>query len=54
MSQRKGAAARTAVIRHVGRSSGRAYETPVDTIPAKTMRTLRLFGVNQCLHLEKT
>jgi len=64
MSQRKGAATQTSVIQHVGRSSGRAYETPVDTIvatadaagqiPAKTMRTLRLFGVNQCLHLEKT
>jgi hypothetical protein len=23
-------------------------------IPAKTLRTLRLFGVNQCLHLEKS
>jgi hypothetical protein len=24
------------------------------TLAAKTMRTLRLFGVNQCLHLEKS
>ena len=101
-------ATQTSVIQHVGRTSGRAYETPVDTIPAptgflialpygtradwvrnilasgsatvvahgerfevdrptivatadvagqipaKTMRTLRLFGVNQCLHLEKS
>lgn len=99
-------ATHTSVIEHVGRTSGRAYETPVDTIPAdtgllialpygtradwvrnvlasgsativtrgervdvdrpsivatadvegqipaKTLRTLRLFGVNQCLHLE--
>jgi len=98
----------TSVIRHIGRTSGRAYKTPVDTIPtatgflialpygnradwlrnvlaagsatvmtdgeridvdrptivatadvaglipAKTLRTLRLFGVNQCLHLERT
>jgi hypothetical protein len=67
------------------RTFGRAYETPVDTIPGKTgllidlpygtradrpsfvatadvkgqipgktLRTLRLFGVNQCLHLEKS
>lgn len=97
----------TSVIHHVGRTSGRAYETPVDTvptktgflialpygtradwlrnvlaagsaavvaqgeridvdrptivatadvadlIPSKTQRTLRLFGVNQCLHLER-
>jgi deazaflavin-dependent oxidoreductase (nitroreductase family) len=101
-------ATQTSVIAHVGRTSGRAYETPVDTIPAetgllialpygtradwvrnvlasgsatvvthgrrfdvdrptivatadvegqipaKTLRTLRLFGVNQCLHLEKS
>lgn len=101
-------ATQTSVIRHVGRTSGRTYETPVDTIgattgflialpygtradwlrnvlaagsatvvtkgecvdvgrptivstadvagqiPAKTMRTLRLFGVSQCLHLEKS
>jgi deazaflavin-dependent oxidoreductase (nitroreductase family) len=98
----------TSVIHHVGRKSGRTYETPVDTIaattgflialpygtradwvrnvlaagsatvttrgervdvdrptivatadvagqlPAKTLRTLRLFGVSQCLHLEKS
>jgi deazaflavin-dependent oxidoreductase (nitroreductase family) len=101
------AGTQTSVIEHVGRKSGRTYETPVDTIPArtgflialpygtradwvrnvlasgsatvvtqgdrvdvdrptvvatadvagqipaKTLRTLRLFGVNQCLHLEK-
>ena len=101
-------ATQTSVIQHVGRTSGRAYETPVDTIaattgllialpygtradwvrnvlasgsatvvtrgervdvdrpsivatadvegqiPAKSLRTLRLFGVNQCLHLEKS
>ena len=101
-------ATQTSVIQHVGRTSGRVYETPVDTIPAetgflialpygtradwvrnvlasgsatvvtrgervdvdrpsilatadveghipaKTLRTLRLFGVNQCLHLEKS
>jgi deazaflavin-dependent oxidoreductase (nitroreductase family) len=101
-------ATQTSVIRHVGRTSGRAYETPVDVIPvttgmlvalpygtradwlrnvlaagsatlvtngehvdvvrptivatadvaaeipAKTLRTLRLFGVSQCLHLEKS
>lgn len=100
-------ATQTSVIQHVGRTSGRAYETPVDAIPAKTgflialpygtradwlrnvlvagsatvvthgesvdvdrptivatadvagqipaktLRTLRLFGVSQCLHLEK-
>jgi deazaflavin-dependent oxidoreductase (nitroreductase family) len=100
-------ATQTSVIQHVGRTSGRTYETPVDIIetatgllialpygtradwlrnvlaagsatvithgervdvdrptivatadvagqiPAKTLRTLRLFGVNQCLHLEK-
>jgi deazaflavin-dependent oxidoreductase (nitroreductase family) len=98
----------TSVIEHVGRSSGRTYETPVDTIetptgllialpygaradwtrnvlaagaatvvtqgervavdrptivatadvagqiPRRTMRMLRLFGVSQCLHLEKS
>ena len=25
-----------------------------DLIPARTMRTLRLFGVSQCLSLEKS
>ncbi len=97
----------TAVIRHVGRTSGRAYETPVDVIvtedgflialpygtradwvrnvmaagsativhrgediavrapsitatsdvahllPGRTLRTLRLFGVTECLHVRK-
>ena len=101
-------ATQTSVIQHVGRTSGRAYETPVDTIgaetgflialpygtradwvrnvlasgsatvvthgqrvdvdrptivatadvegqiPAKTLRTLRLFGVSRCLRLEKS
>jgi deazaflavin-dependent oxidoreductase (nitroreductase family) len=101
-------ATQTSVIQHTGRTSGRVYETPVDTIPAKTgflialpygtradwvrnvlasgsatvvtrgervdvdrptivatadvegqipaktLRTLRLFGVNQCLYLEKS
>jgi deazaflavin-dependent oxidoreductase (nitroreductase family) len=101
-------ATQTSVIQHVGRKSGRTYETPVDMIEtatgllialpygtradwlrnvmaagsatvvthgervdvdrptivatadvagqiqAKTMRTLRLFGVSQCLHLEKS
>ena len=101
-------ATQTSVIHHVGRKSGRTYETPIDTIaattgflialpygtradwvrnvlaagsatvttrgervdvdrptivatadvagqlPAKTLRTLRLFGVSQCLHLEKS
>ncbi len=100
-------ATQTSVIQHVGRASGRAYETPIDAIPAKTgflialpygnradwlrnvlaagsatvitqgetvgvdrptivatadvaghipaktLRTLRLFGVSQCLYLEK-
>jgi deazaflavin-dependent oxidoreductase (nitroreductase family) len=100
-------ATQTSIIEHVGRKSGRTYETPVDAIPArtgflialpygtradwvrnvlasgsatvvtqgdrvdvdrptvvatadvagqipaKTLRTLRLFGVKQCLHLEK-
>jgi deazaflavin-dependent oxidoreductase (nitroreductase family) len=100
-------ATQTSVIRHVGRVSGRSYETPVDAIPTatgfvialpygtradwlrnvlaagsatvvtqgervdvdrpgvvatadvadviprRTLRTLRLFGVNQCLHLER-
>ena len=98
----------TAVIQHVGRKSGRTYETPIDIIetatgmlialpygdradwtrnvlatgaatvlmqgervavdrptvvatadvaaliPRRTMRMLRLFGVNQCLHLERS
>jgi deazaflavin-dependent oxidoreductase (nitroreductase family) len=98
----------TSVIAHVGRKSGRTYETPVDIIPAttgllialpygtradwlrnvlaagsatvvthgerigverptivatadvagliprRTLRTLRLFGVSQCLHLERS
>lgn len=98
----------TSVIEHVGRTSGRTYETPVDvietptgllialpygtgadwtrnvlaagaatvvtqgqrvavdrpaivavsdvsgSIPRRTMRMLRLFGVSQCLHLEKS
>jgi deazaflavin-dependent oxidoreductase (nitroreductase family) len=98
----------TSVIAHVGRKSGRAYETPVDIIstttgllialpygtrvdwlrnvvaagsatvvthgdrvdverptivatadvaaliPRRTLRTLRVLGVNQCLHLEKS
>lgn len=102
------AQSRTAVIEHVGRTSGRAYQTPVDTIatstgflialpygaradwvrnvfaagsativddgariatespaivataevadliPERTLRTLRLFGVRDCLRLERT
>jgi deazaflavin-dependent oxidoreductase (nitroreductase family) len=102
------AATQTSVIAHIGRKSGRAYETPVDIIPTttgllialpygtradwtrnvlaagaatvvtqdervavdrptivatadvagqiprRTMRMLRLFGVSQCLHLEKS
>jgi deazaflavin-dependent oxidoreductase (nitroreductase family) len=98
----------TSVIAHVGRKTGRVYETPVDIIstttgllialpygtrvdwlrnvvaagsatvvthgdrvdverptivatadvaaliPRRTLRTLRLLGVNQCLHLEKS
>lgn len=102
------AGTQTSVIEHVGRRSGRAYETPVDVIetatrllialpygartdwlrnvlaagsaaviiggerievvnpavvatgdvadliPGRTMRTLRLFGVGQCLSLEKS
>jgi deazaflavin-dependent oxidoreductase (nitroreductase family) len=98
----------TAVIEHVGRTSGRTYQTPIDVIPTgtgllialpygtradwtrnvlaagaatvvtqgehvtvdrptivaaadvasliprRTMRMLRLFGVSQCLHLEKS
>jgi deazaflavin-dependent oxidoreductase (nitroreductase family) len=99
---------RTSIIRHVGRSSGRTYETPVDVIPAldgflialpygtrsdwlrnvlaagsativsggesfdvcepiiaataevedkipsRTLRTLRVFGVTECLHVRRT
>jgi deazaflavin-dependent oxidoreductase (nitroreductase family) len=99
--------AQTAVIEHVGRTSGRSYRTPIDviatrtgllvalpygtradwvrnvlaagsatvatngerldvneptivatadvahSIPRRTMRTLRLFGVDECLHLER-
>jgi deazaflavin-dependent oxidoreductase (nitroreductase family) len=102
------AGTQTSVIEHVGRRSGRTYETPVDIIetttrllialpygartdwlrnvlaagtatvvskgrrieverpavvatadveeliPARTMRTLRLFGVSQCLSLQKS
>jgi deazaflavin-dependent oxidoreductase (nitroreductase family) len=102
------AGTQTSIIRHVGRSSGRAYETPVDIIPApdgvlmalpygtradwlrnvlaagsativsrgesfsvdqpiiaataevashiaaRTLRTLRLFGVTECLHVRRT
>jgi deazaflavin-dependent oxidoreductase (nitroreductase family) len=102
------AGTQTSIIRHVGRTSGRVFETPVDLIetpsgllialpygtradwlrnvvtagsatvikngepidvgrpsivatsdvaamiPARTLRTLRLFGVRQCLHLEKS
>lgn len=98
----------TSVIRHVGRTSGRTYETPVDVIatsdgflialpygtradwvrnvlaagsativsqgesvdveapiiaataevagqlPARTLRTLSLFGVTECLHLQRS
>jgi deazaflavin-dependent oxidoreductase (nitroreductase family) len=98
---------RTSVIRHTGRTSGRAYETPVDAVPTpsgflialpygtrvdwlrnvlaagsatlvvngeqiavdsptivatqdvsrlippRTMRTLNLFGVGECVHLER-
>jgi deazaflavin-dependent oxidoreductase (nitroreductase family) len=98
----------TSVIAHIGRKSGRSYETPIDiietstgllvalpygtradwvrnvldagsatvvthgervdvkspnivaisdvagSIPRRTMRMLRLFGVSQCLHLEKS
>ena len=101
------AGTQTSLIRHVGRTSGRTYETPVDVIPAhdgvlialpygtradwlrnvlaagsativsqgerfdvdepiiaataevadlipaRTRRTLRLFGVTECLHLRK-
>jgi len=102
------AGTQTSIIRHVGRSSGRAYETLVDNIPAqdgvlialpyrtradwlrnvlaegsativsrgesfsvdqpiiaataqvashipaRTLRTLRLFGVTECLHVRRT
>lgn len=102
------AGTQTSIIRHVGRTSGRVFETPVDIIetpsgllialpygtradwlrnvltagsatvvdngepidvdrptivatsdvaamiPARTLRTLRLLGVRQCLHLEKS
>jgi len=102
------AGTQTSVIEHIGRNSGRTYETPVDVIesttrllialpygartdwlrnvlasgsaaviaggkriavgnpavvatadvadliPGRTMRTLRLFGVSQCLSLEKS
>ncbi len=102
------AGTQTSIIRHVGRTSGRVYETPVDTIPAldgvlialpygaradwlrnvlaagrativsqgesfdvdepiiaataevapqipaRTLRTLRLFGVTECLHMRRT
>jgi deazaflavin-dependent oxidoreductase (nitroreductase family) len=102
------ASTQTSVIRHVGRTSGRTYETPVDIIPAqdgvlialpygtradwlrnvlvagfativsqgggfevdepiiaataevadhipaRTLRTLRLFGVTECLHLRRS
>lgn len=98
----------TSIIRHVGRTSGSTYETPVDIIPAqdgvlialpygtradwlrnvlatgsativsrgesfsvdqpiiattaevashipvRTLRTLRLFGVTECLHVRRT
>ena len=101
------AGTQTSVIQHVGRTSGRAYETPVDTLPTstgflialpygtradwlrnvlaegsativtngeriavnqprlvatadvaaeipdRTLRTLRLFGVAECLRLER-
>jgi deazaflavin-dependent oxidoreductase (nitroreductase family) len=101
------AGTQTSVIQHIGRKSGRAYETPVDIvstrtgflvglpygtqadwlrnvlaarsatvvtngerlavgeptivatadvadlIPGRTLRTLRLFGVDECLHLER-
>jgi deazaflavin-dependent oxidoreductase (nitroreductase family) len=101
------AGTQTSVIRHVGRTSGRAYETPVDVIPAlggflialpygtradwlrnllaagsativsggesfdvyepiiaataevadkipaRTLRTLRLFGVTECVHVRR-
>jgi deazaflavin-dependent oxidoreductase (nitroreductase family) len=97
----------TSVIHHIGRTTGRAYETPVDavptatgflialpygtrsdwlrnvlatgsatvvrhgerfdvdrpaivatadvaeSIPSRTLRTLRLFGVTRCLHLDR-
>jgi deazaflavin-dependent oxidoreductase (nitroreductase family) len=102
------AGTQTSVIRHVGRSSGRTYQTPVDVIttadgflialpygtrtdwvrnvlaagsativsegvsvdvgepiiaataevagqlPARTLRTLSLFGVTECLHLQRS
>jgi deazaflavin-dependent oxidoreductase (nitroreductase family) len=101
------AGTQTSIIRHVGRTSGRTYETPVDTIPARdgvlialpygtrsdwlrnvlaadsativsqgesfdvdqpiiattaevadhiparTRRTLRIFGVTECVHLRR-
>lgn len=101
------AQARTSVIHHIGRTTGRTYQTPVDAIPtatgflialpygtradwlrnvlaaraatlvtdgdrvnvdrptvvatadvvdvipSRTLRTLRLFGVNECLRLER-
>ncbi|MGZ6777556.1 MAG: nitroreductase family deazaflavin-dependent oxidoreductase [Mycobacterium sp.] len=102
------AGTQTSVVRHVGRSSGSTYETPVDAIatddgflialpygteadwvrnvlaagaativsqgesigvdspiiaatadvaeqlPPRTLRTLRLFGVTECLHLQRS
>jgi deazaflavin-dependent oxidoreductase (nitroreductase family) len=102
------AGSQTSIIRHVGRTSGRSYQTPVDTIPAgdgvlialpygtradwlrnvlaagsativsggesfdvdepiiaataevadqipaRTLRTLQLFGVTECVHLRRT
>jgi hypothetical protein len=53
MSERKGAAARGERV-DVDRPTIVATADVPGQIPAKTMRTPRLFGVNQCLHLEKT
>jgi hypothetical protein len=61
MSERMGAAARTAATVatrgervDVDRPTIVATADVAGQIPAKTLRTLRLFGVSQCLQLEKS
>jgi hypothetical protein len=49
MSQRMGATARTAAT-----LAATLIGSDVRASGSATMRTLRLFGVNQCMHLEKT
>lgn len=45
----------TSVIEHVGRKSGRTYETPIDIVESPTGLLIALpYGTSQFVHLERS